>query len=380
MGGIPWQSKACQTCKRRKIKCDRQEPGCGQCIKRGVNCGGYSGMRIFIHEAPRMRINSGAKAHTQINRETQAQIVNRNGLQSLDCGPAMREQVFSSYVDIFFPTQAFSSVDLWYYLISSISALPQKSIMLEYAISAIACIYWGKLNHDKRVFQHGIQLYNVAIRHVSNMITRDAYCDDIIYATVIFQEIETCYCPHDLQAWMAHIAGTNAILSHCRERAERGPLVNAIYQEHQKLQTVIVAFQISLGGSMDLSQLFSTRGSTLFEAFEYMVRPCEANPVVDLLNIFAGFAPLATAIAKVDSPNHNACQALLDKCLAHKKKLMAWFRGNIHGGAFPCSPGEVLRSSLPVADHLFGKPYCFPSLDIARLHIMFWTLSSIVHP
>lgn len=31
----------CATCRKRKKKCDEGKPECGQCISRGVKCGGY---------------------------------------------------------------------------------------------------------------------------------------------------------------------------------------------------------------------------------------------------------------------------------------------------------------------------------------------------
>lgn len=37
---------------------------------------------------------------------------------------------------------------------------------------------------------------------------------------------------------MAHIAGTNAILSHYRSRPDKGPLVDTIYNEYQKQRLV----------------------------------------------------------------------------------------------------------------------------------------------
>ncbi|KAJ5669055.1 hypothetical protein N7462_010125 [Penicillium macrosclerotiorum] len=363
MGGIPWQSKGCRTCKRRKIKCDRQEPECGRCIKRGLKCEGYDGNRIFVHDAtvkPRGSNNVGSYV-----KGVQIPPVDWVIPQVVTSGPALREQVFSSYIDIFFPNQeAHSSVDLWHYLISGISALPQKSTMLQKAVSAISCAYLGKLNNDDRIFQYGIQLYNIAIRHMSSMISRDAYSDDIIYTTVIFQELETCYCPHGLQAWVAHIAGTNAILSHYRHRADRSPLVNAIYHEYQKLRIV-----------------FSAKGINMSqEDYEYVTQPSEGNPVVELLSLFAGFAPLAVAINKADPADHEGCKSLLQKCLGHKKKLLAWSSENLQTGPVSCARGEVLCSQLPPADHMFGAPYRFLSLDNARLHTMFWTLASIIHP
>lgn len=93
---------------------------------------------------------------------------------------------------MFFPTgpDAKSSVDLWYYLISNFSVLPSKSDMLMKSLAALSCAYIGKQNYDQNILRYGLQLYNSAIRQMAAMINRDTYCDDIIYTTVIFQEIE----------------------------------------------------------------------------------------------------------------------------------------------------------------------------------------------
>jgi hypothetical protein len=112
--------------------------------------------------------------------------------QFVASGPAMRSQMFSEFANIYFPQSIDTSynLDVWHYLISGFSALPKKTQMLDKAIAALACFYLGKLRNDKRLFHHGIQLYNSAIRHLSTMMSQNNYCDDIVYTTIVFQEIE----------------------------------------------------------------------------------------------------------------------------------------------------------------------------------------------
>ncbi|KAG8164676.1 hypothetical protein KVR01_004951 [Diaporthe batatas] len=49
MVGVPGRSKACLTCRKRKKGCDYQRPECTQCMKAGIQCGGYERERIFVH-------------------------------------------------------------------------------------------------------------------------------------------------------------------------------------------------------------------------------------------------------------------------------------------------------------------------------------------
>ncbi|KAK5796020.1 hypothetical protein VI817_005305 [Penicillium citrinum] len=103
----------------------------------------------------------------------------------------MRDQVFAAYIDGYFPTQMdVSGVDLWRYLVQGFLRLPYKSEMLDKTLSSISCLYLGKVYHDTHMFKYGLQLYNGAIRLMSNMISRDNFNEDIVYTAVIFQEIE----------------------------------------------------------------------------------------------------------------------------------------------------------------------------------------------
>ncbi|KAM5351340.1 hypothetical protein ACJ41O_004063 [Fusarium nematophilum] len=47
MVGVP-RSTGCQLCRARKVKCDESKPGCGNCVKYGVECPGYDRGLKFI--------------------------------------------------------------------------------------------------------------------------------------------------------------------------------------------------------------------------------------------------------------------------------------------------------------------------------------------
>jgi hypothetical protein len=104
----------------------------------------------------------------------------------------VRGQVFASFHDLYFPrdTNIVSNVDFWQFLISGFASLPKKTEMLEKAITAVSCLYLGKMKGDKRLFYYGLQLYTDAIRLLLNAIYRGSHDNEIIYTTVIFQEIE----------------------------------------------------------------------------------------------------------------------------------------------------------------------------------------------
>ena len=183
-----------------------------------MQCLGYDRDRFFVHQVPTKPKRSttattanptgaggaGAGAGSSKSKTTgKLQVVKRPAPQpqqpwimpqAVASGPAMRSQVFSEFANIYFPQSIDTSytLDVWHYLISNFSALPKKTEMLDKAIAALACFYLGKLRKDDRLFRHGLQLYNSAIRHLSIMMRQNNYCDDIVYTTIVFQEIEVC--------------------------------------------------------------------------------------------------------------------------------------------------------------------------------------------
>lgn len=53
MVGVAGKSKGCSTCRKRKKGCDLARPSCGQCLGRGIVCGGYQrGLTIIQHKVP----------------------------------------------------------------------------------------------------------------------------------------------------------------------------------------------------------------------------------------------------------------------------------------------------------------------------------------
>lgn len=62
--------------------------------------------------------------------------------------------------------------------------------MLEQAISAISCVFIGKLDNNVRMLHHGVQLYNRSIRQMSQILKRKTYSQELLYVSVIFQELE----------------------------------------------------------------------------------------------------------------------------------------------------------------------------------------------
>lgn len=105
-------------------------------------------------------------------------------------GSMIGNQLFASYLYDYFPADPNCPFDMSHIIISSIYMLPQQSLMLEKAKSALSCVFLSKLHRDKTLLQYGLSLYTQAIQGMSKALSRKAYSYDIIYACVIFSQIE----------------------------------------------------------------------------------------------------------------------------------------------------------------------------------------------
>lgn len=211
-------------------------------------------------------------------------------LEDINTDPQIREQLFATFMGAYFPTQSEgdSQVDSWRYLISSFHVLPNKTLMLQRALSAISCAYVGRLNDDDRLSHHGIQLYNSSMRSMSKMLCTRTHTEDALYATVIFQMIEVSriwnrqctalfavklYCPskpesvvltissqkciaikkttgqsnaydcaNGFDPWVFHMQAMNTLLKENQPDVATNPLMNSIANSHAKLTIVCSPF------------------------------------------------------------------------------------------------------------------------------------------
>lgn len=112
--------------------------------------------------------------------------------QAIAPGSMVGYQFFASYLNSYFPSQGSPScpLDMSDIIISGIHMLPRKSPMVEKASSALSSVFLGKLHRDHSLLRHGLGLYTQALGQMSRKLDRKAYSDDMIYACVLFDQIE----------------------------------------------------------------------------------------------------------------------------------------------------------------------------------------------
>jgi hypothetical protein len=154
----------------------------------------------FVYCSDKIQPNSSFKS---MDRPRRLSLPQTSGLsQSIAPGAMVGSQLFASYLNDYFPRKARPTcpLDMSYVIISGIYTLPQKSLMLEKASSALSCVFLGKLHQDKPLLQYGLWLYNQAIQDMSRALSRKPYNDDIVYTCTLFGQIEVSSVPPSLDA------------------------------------------------------------------------------------------------------------------------------------------------------------------------------------
>ncbi|KAJ5579496.1 uncharacterized protein N7459_005481 [Penicillium hispanicum] len=365
MGGIPYQSPGCLACKKRKIKCDLQEPECDRCIKRGVSCPGFDKDRLFVNNAS-VRQRQRQRKVSERKESPATQLVRPSILsRTVASGPEVRMQLFSSFMNAYFPlnTAGATEVDAWYYLVSNFSTLPNRSELLDRAISSMSAICLAKINRDDQLLRQGLELQNGAMRKLGGLIQRNTMTDELLYTLVIFQTLATIDCPGGVEAWFAHTKGLNTLLKQAFSRTSGtslSPLVKAIYNKKQKL-TFILSVTISRPNVEEYQYLTHSDNDT-------------NTPLDGLFTLFMGIASLINRQHSLEYFDYEGHQHLLKDSLVHRDAILSWYmleQVNI-GGPPSIHAGEPLSTGLGITDHLFGPAYTFTSLDNARLHILLW--------
>ncbi|OQE28691.1 hypothetical protein PENSTE_c003G07823 [Penicillium steckii] len=397
------ESKSCANCRAVKRRCDKQFPHCGQCIRKGEKCPGYRDEWDLIfrdqtsHTIKRSKgenLNMVAsksngsspstyspsigsnemedmyffKSQQHFIRQKISALSNASKLSPVISGSSMmRNQIFSSFLSECFPSnsECASDINLTRFILSGLSLLPQKSSMLEMALSALSCIFLGKIRHNEPLFQHGLQLYNRGIRHMSNILGGKMYNDDMVYTSVVFQQIQTHYCPYTLGEWIAHVDGLCAIMTCYRRRMQTTPMIAAIFGKYQKMKVL-------LSGIGHLSK----------ETIAWLNEPNEGGPWFGVIRLLTEMSRITSTIRTTDVSNLEANATLLEDCLALEKDHMEFYveiEQGVSGEPPTYTRGELI-SAMPPTDDLFGPAYRFSSLEDAMLHLFYWLSLSSVYP
>ncbi|KAF4333357.1 hypothetical protein FBEOM_12820 [Fusarium beomiforme] len=201
------RSKACRTCKRRRVKCDHGKPQCQRCEKAGLTCEGYVTYGEFVDETTRfLKEKSSAK-----DRQLQLQVVDTLAKapqrQSWHPSPLLLDE------NAVIHTHLLSRIEEVTPLMANLECLTSSKSTRSLAVRALAAVYFGKTNSDQRIFDLGSREYVKALSRVQlDLSNSSAVLEWDTLASVI------CLCMFenvvftDKTGWLKHYAGITQLV------------------------------------------------------------------------------------------------------------------------------------------------------------------------
>ncbi|GKZ91469.1 hypothetical protein AnigIFM59636_004099, partial [Aspergillus niger] len=325
MGGIPFTSRACAACKKRKIKCDLEKPECSSCVKRGgTPCPGYHDRDFIHHKFEPRRVRNAETKRPGPQRVRQLESLALPACFNMSA--EARTQLFATYMHTFFASNPSLNgrVDSWYLLMARFPTLTGKSDLLDRSVIGLVSVYLGKKTRDGRLAHHGFEIYNSALHAMLQILQGNRPpTATTLYSAIVFQTYE----------------GATAMLKqHDYTRGDQA-LIDAILRRH-KWATAM--FTLNTPYSMQVDEECLNLGR-------------KESPVDELFGI------IAEAIAL--------------------RRDLYWLHMSAHrldGIPTPCSRRNLGQepSMLPLDPNL--APYNFESLEAAKIYLLFWVTSLVI--
>ncbi|KAJ5586833.1 uncharacterized protein N7459_002598 [Penicillium hispanicum] len=383
MGGAPYRSKGCNTCLRRKVKCDETKPECMRCLKNSHVCTGYERSRIFI-----LNSTEDTRALARRPREPpkgQAKIGDASSstatkpapdIPRFDVNPTIRTQFIANFIDCFVPSAAVrgGKGDAATHLQETFPVFIGTSPILDKAVTALSSAFFAKRNHDYQLLRHSTRLYAESLQIVHRRIRMGRKCgQDSLFATVVFQLYELINSsPLGFKAWLAHVQGSNAILSQY-DSLNPSNVMEHLFCRQLKFVTVCDAIRMR---------------KSAFSYSPFWRNPPSESPWCEPIDtILDSLLKCSAFMERIDHlvqhgkpslhPYRDKGEQLLSCCLALKGQIEHGFckmqtkMGVPWSAPYQSSFWSELDHSIP--GNLFSDSIEFPSLSCAESHLLYWT-------
>ncbi|KAH8588817.1 hypothetical protein B0O99DRAFT_353294 [Bisporella sp. PMI_857] len=287
------RTKACDNCKRRKIKCDEHLPACSQCLDSNRQCSGAVGGMVFVNTSstpgkPKGKVRGRAAArkkevmHQPASYEATAQELHSQDLSLQKYAQDMRIKD-SRPKPLFLPeltcTDALTQQCVAYWMhvsscggLSWVSALPamlpgHRSTTIEKGMVAAAVAYYGNRTKNISAVMAGRQLYGRELqrqkKHMKMLQStgKRPILEDVASAlTLSFFELVDSTGP---LGFLQHILGAQELIAMIGPEACASP-------------EIFPLFRIVRGEMIYVS--LRQRRASIFARTEWMTRPFVGQP------------------------------------------------------------------------------------------------------
>lgn len=430
MVGVPGRSKACHSCRQRRIavsrlpverlgfghaiffadlycfglKCGLQRPHCSQCIKSKIVCSGYQRDRIFINVGPsdggiagsvagKTMKNGEPKAATQVvgSRTHLREVLEAAAIPSRPTREVIpqalyRQQLLSAYLSHFIPASEMGLAKdrSWLALLPDLTT-PTKA--LELSVMAFCMARLGRESNDLVLVRESQGLYTRGLCEMQRALwdPQQMYSDETLGACMALAMYEVVECPAaNRRAYASHQDGCAKLVQLRGAEAHKTGLGHQLFLAFRK-QSVSC---ISCAGSRILNhwqilQALERHQSTYLATPAWLTIPW-ANLSKRPLDQVFDFVSLAPTIFsqgdEIDNLNpHDALHKMLDlidqcwKCDTALAQFYHEYETQSSGPLYwPETCDQNKRLDGEDKNRFFLSAYHFQNLDVAATLMYYW--------
>ncbi|KUJ10456.1 uncharacterized protein LY89DRAFT_740167 [Mollisia scopiformis] len=398
MVGVPGRSKACKTCKQRKVACSLERPICKVCTKSNRECGGYQRERIFILDArtqkdaqatpPKVCAPTPPQKHVPIpNKQAERKPPDLQGtislknayislwtLQSPTARALYREQIISEFLYSYLPN---GSTANWLYMLPS---HPHFTAALEASSLAVCTAHLGHINSSPTLTQESLKFYVQALWELQKALWSDdlMYRDETLAACMLLIMYEVTECPDKtIGAWQGHMAGCSKLFE------TRGP--DSFNEEFG--HKLFMTFR-----QLEIQQAIVMKRDTFLASAEWREKPWKSRPKPITQQLLDVESEVAAGIANVyanppsESPEKFVMVLLetLEKSWVLDARLSAFharFEAQADGPLYWSTLSKGFGNNSPKEQtqiSIFPVAFQFPNLTTAHTCMLYWALTSIL--
>jgi hypothetical protein len=228
MVGVAGKSKACNDCKRRRVKCGLERPGCARCASADIRCSGYDQQMYFINKtladpfvsAPAVLARCRpSNLNGPKKRSIQDELDGLIGLAraSTTSPSRFRLGTFGLLQKLYLPQPTVTDSNpsraapfTWF---RAVCELDDFCPVLDHALIAFCTIQVYVTNTGSASHEQGIGAYNTTLGYLSNALYRkaDTRLDYILASIVVLSTCELFLFPTD-NGLRVHMQGIADVL------------------------------------------------------------------------------------------------------------------------------------------------------------------------
>lgn len=225
MVGVAGKSRACKDCKKRRVKCGFERPGCLRCAKARIQCSGYEQEVFFVNRtlanptisAPAVLARSRVKRpRLHLVQDELDDLITLSGTSTASPSP-FRFAAFALLQKLYLPQPgiAVSEPDTGdpFSWVRAVCELEDVCPVLDHALIAFCTtqVYitgTGDVSYDRSVDE-----YHTALKLLSSVLTLegDERLDYLLACIVVLSTCELFICSTD-DGWRAHVKGIADVL------------------------------------------------------------------------------------------------------------------------------------------------------------------------